>query len=118
MSPSTLKPCAENAAVTPSRRTFFVHSIACAATVAFSATTQAQTQAAVAENDPQAMALGYKADGTKTDPKRYPNYAAGQSCAGCALFQGKATDSAGACAVFGGKWVAGKGWCSAHTKKG
>jgi hypothetical protein len=31
------------------------------------------------------MSLGYKADASAVDAKKYPQYAAGQSCAGCAL---------------------------------
>ena len=69
------------------------------------------------EKDPQAVALGYVADATKVDPKKYPKYAAGQVCANCALYQGKATDPAAPCTLFAGKLVAGKGWCSAWAKK-
>ena len=80
--------------------------------------TSAQAQAKLDEKDPQAVALGYVADGTKTDAKKYPKYAAGQICTNCALYQGKPTDAAGACPLFAGKQVAGKGWCSAYAKKG
>jgi hypothetical protein len=73
--------------------------------------------AMVADADPQAVALGYKADGTKTDKAKFPKYAAGQQCGTCALFQGKAGDKAGACPLFAGKQVAAAGWCSAYAKK-
>ena len=73
--------------------------------------------AMVADTDPQASALGYKADATKTDKAKFPKYAADQSCANCALFQGKAGDAAGGCPLFAGKQVAAKGWCSAWAKK-
>ena len=73
--------------------------------------------AMVADTDPQAAALGYKADGTKTDKVKFPKYAADQKCAGCALFQGKAGDKAGACPLFAGKQVSANGWCSAYAKK-
>ncbi|MGN6829454.1 high-potential iron-sulfur protein [Paucibacter sp. M5-1] len=80
---------------------------------------QARAQAKlVDEKDAQAAALGYVADASKTDTKKYPKYAAGQNCANCALYQGKATDAAGGCPLFAGKQVAGKGWCSAWAKKG
>jgi hypothetical protein len=69
------------------------------------------------EKDPQAAALGYVADATKADKAKYKNYAAGQQCANCALYQGKATDAAAGCPLFAGKSVAGKGWCSAYAKK-
>jgi hypothetical protein len=67
--------------------------------------------------DPQAVALGYVMDATKADKAKYPKYAAGQSCGGCQLYQGKPADAAAPCALFGGKQVAGKAWCSAYVKK-
>lgn len=78
----------------------------------------ALAQANVDEKDPQAAALGYVADATKADVKRFPKYAAGQVCANCALYQGKPTDPNAACPLFAGKQVSGKGWCSAWAKKG
>ncbi|MBC7941272.1 MAG: high-potential iron-sulfur protein [Chitinophagaceae bacterium] len=78
----------------------------------------ARAQAMVDEKNPQAAALGYVADATKTDTKKYPKYAAGQVCTNCALYQGKATDASAACPLFAGKQVSGKGWCSAWAKKG
>lgn len=96
------------------RRNFFM-------TVAAGGTllaTAAHGQAKLDEKDPQAVALAYVADATKTDPKKYPKYAAGQICSNCALYQGKASDAAGGCPLFASKQVAGKGWCSAWAKKG
>ena len=75
-------------------------------------------QAMVDETSPQAVALGYVADATKVDVKKFPKYAAGQICGNCALYQGKATDAAAACPLFAGKQVSVKGWCSAWVKKG
>jgi formylmethanofuran:tetrahydromethanopterin formyltransferase len=72
----------------------------------------------VAETDPQAGALGYKADSSKVDAKKYPTHAATQNCGNCALFQGKAGDKAGMCPLFAGKQVAAAAWCSAYAKKG
>ena len=95
------------------RRTFMITVAAAGAAL----TTVAQAQAKVDEKDPQAVALGYVADATKADTKKYPKYVAGQHCANCALFQGKATDAAGGCPLFAGKQVAAKGWCSAWVKK-
>lgn len=69
------------------------------------------------EKDPQAVALGYKVDGTKTDKVKFPKYAATQNCSNCALYQGKADAKAAGCPLFGTKQVAGKGWCSAWAKK-
>ncbi len=79
---------------------------------------QAMAQPMVAENDPQAAGVGYKADASKVDKAKYPKFAAGQNCASCALYQGKAGSANGGCSLFPGKQVAAKGWCSAWAKKG
>lgn len=95
------------------RRVFLMTLAASGAALA----TRAQAQALVDEKDAQAAALGYVAEAKRTDAKKYPKYAAGQNCANCALYQGKATDKAAACPLFAGKQVAGAGWCSAWAKK-
>ncbi len=78
----------------------------------------AQAQATmVEEKDANAAALGYVADAAKADKAKYKQYAAGQNCAHCALFQGKAADVNGGCPLFGTKKVTAKGWCSAWAKK-
>ena len=98
-----------------SRRQFIIYSAAGLASL--SVANQASAQALVAENDPQATALGYKADASKVDKAKQPKFAAGQNCGNCALFQGKASDAAGGCPLFAGKKVATKGWCSAYNKR-
>ena len=67
--------------------------------------------------EPQAAALGYVTDATKTDKVKFPTYVAGQDCATCQLYQGKAGVATGGCPLFAGKTVAAKGWCSAFVKK-
>lgn len=101
------------------RREFMIQcSFATAASVATLTTTAVFAQGAmVDEKDAQAVALAYKADGTKTDKVKFPKYADTQNCSNCALYQGKAADKAGGCPLFAGKQVAGKGWCSAWAKK-
>jgi nitrous oxide reductase len=71
----------------------------------------------LSEKDPTAVNLGYVADATKADKAKYKQYAAGQACGNCALYQGKAGDAAAACPLFAGKVVSAKGWCSAYAKK-
>ena len=95
------------------RRVFLLTLAASGAVLA----TQAQAQAMVDEKDGQAAALGYVADAKRVDAKKYPKFAAGQNCAGCALYQGKPADKAGGCPLFAGKQVASAGWCSAWAKK-
>jgi hypothetical protein len=98
------------------RRTFLIK-VAAASGAAVLAS-QASAQPMVAENDPQAAGLGYKADATKVDKAKYPKFAAGQLCSNCAVYTGKAGEAAGGCAIFPGKQVAANGWCSAWVKKG
>jgi hypothetical protein len=96
------------------RRTFMMTVAASGAAITLGAHAQATT---LDEKSPQAAALGYAADSTKVDAKKYPRHAATQLCSNCALYQGKATDVVGGCPLFAGKQVAGKGWCSAWAKK-
>lgn len=95
------------------RRVFLITLAASGAALA----PNAQAQALLDEKDAQAVALGYVADAKRTDTKKFPKFAAGQNCANCALYQGKATDKAGGCPLFAGKQVAGPGWCGAWAKK-
>jgi hypothetical protein len=95
------------------RRTFFM-TLAAGCTLLSSA---AHGQAKVDEKDPQAVALGYLADATKVDAKKYPAHKPTQMCSNCALYQGKPADAAGACPLFAGKQVSSKGWCSAYAPK-
>ena len=99
--------------MTNTRRTFLMTLAASGAALSAGA----QAQAKLDEKDPQAVALGYVADATKADAKKFTKYAAGQNCANCALYQGKAGDAMGNCPLFAGKQVAAKGWCSAWAKK-
>jgi len=81
--------------------------------------TRASAQGAMVDDkSPQATALGYVADAAKADKAKYKQYAAGQACSNCALFQAQAGAGSGGCPLFQGKQVAAKGWCSAYAKKG
>jgi hypothetical protein len=97
-----------------SRRVFMITLASCGAAIA----TGANAQAMVDEKDAQAGALGYAAEASRVDSKKYAKYAASQNCANCALYQGKAGDKAGSCPLFAGKQVSAAGWCSAWAKKG
>ncbi len=98
------------------RRTFVIQSVMSAGILATTRLAQAAAPL-LQETDPQAVALGYKNDAAKVDKVKYPKFVAGQHCANCALYQGKATDAVAGCPLFAGKDVAGKGWCSAWAKK-
>ena len=97
-----------------SRRQFIIYTAAGLASL--SMTNQASAQAMVAETDPQAMGLGYKADATTVDKAKFAKYVAGQHCANCQLYMTKSAE-AGACGIFPGKLVAANGWCNAWVKK-
>ena len=98
-------------------RRVFLMALAATSAALSTISTSVHAQAKVDEKDPQAVALGYAADTTKIDAKKYPNHAAAQACSSCALYQGKPADAAGACPLFAGKVVNAKGWCSAWAKK-
>ena len=101
--------------ISSNRRTFIFQVAAAGAGTLAAGRTLAQAK--LEENDPQAVALGYKHDSTKVDQAKYPKHEAAQKCNHCQLFQGKAADAWGPCALFGTKQVAGPGWCSAWVKK-
>ena len=99
-----------------SRRTFLISSLGAASALALSRQAFADAPL-LAESDPTAQALGYKADATKVDKAKFAKYAAGQTCANCTFYQGKATDAQAPCPIFGGKQVKGAGWCASYSKK-
>ena len=101
-----------------SRRVFVIRSLATGAAIAGSPLLFAQAKPAmVDEKDATAAALGYVADTTKADTKKFPKHDKAQACSNCAIYQGAAKDAAGGCPLFAGKQVSAKGWCSAYAKK-
>lgn len=99
------------------RRTFVIGAAGVISILASSRFTFAQGTASLSEADPQAQALGYKADASKVDKAKFPKYGVNQMCSSCQLYQGKPNDAAGPCPLFPNKAVAAKGWCSAWAKK-
>lgn len=70
------------------------------------------------EKDPLATALGYSADATKVDAKKFPKIkeSAGQNCSGCQFYTA-AGKPVGPCSIFPGKNVNSKGWCNSWIKR-
>jgi hypothetical protein len=101
-----------------SNRRVFMLQVAAGSSALVLANAHAQAAPLVNEKDAQAVALGYFADTTKVDAKKFPKHAATQLCNNCALYTGKAGEASGPCGIFPGKHVAAKGWCSAWAKKG
>ena len=74
------------------------------------------------ESDPVAKALGYYADASKVDVKKWPKKAGPegtkQNCANCQLYQAQAGETArGGCTLFPNRWVSTKGWCNGYIPK-
>ena len=99
------------------RRVFIIHAAAGASVLAASNAMAQAPAPMVNEKDPAAAGLGYVADTTKVDAKKYPKHSNEQQCSNCQLYAGKAKEAAGPCPLFAGKQVAAKGWCSAYVKK-
>ncbi|MEW6777626.1 MAG: high-potential iron-sulfur protein [Bdellovibrionota bacterium] len=70
----------------------------------------------LAETDPMATALGYKADAAKVDTKKYPQFKPGSSCATCQLYT-KVDETSGDCQMFPANSVTNGGWCMSYSKK-
>jgi hypothetical protein len=98
----------------PSRRQFMIYTTAGLASLTLAS--QAQAQAMLGENEPTAIALGYKENTKTIDKAKFPKFAEGQLCSNCQLYASKSAD-AGTCTIFPGKLVAGPGWCNAYIKK-
>ena len=75
----------------------------------------------VAESEPLAQAMGYKADAAAVDTAKFPKRAgdAGskQFCNNCALYAGEADDETAPCSIFQNRLVRGAGWCNAWVAK-
>ncbi len=76
----------------------------------------------VSETDPLAKTLGYYADATKVDTKKWPKRAQAdgktQFCSNCILFNGGkvTTEKEGPCTLFPGKAVPAVAWCNSWAK--
>ena len=99
------------------RRVFLMQLAASSFSLAASSAMAQAAAPKLDEKDPQAAALGYVADSTKADAKKYPKHTAEQKCSGCQLYAGKPKEATGPCPLFAGKQVMANGWCSAWVKK-
>jgi hypothetical protein len=100
-----------------SRRAFIENGAILIATIGVSDAAGSAPVPMLSESDPTALALGYKANASAVDKAKFAQYASGQSCSSCALYQGPAGSSSGPCAIFAGKAVSATGWCSSYAKK-
>ena len=104
-----------------SRRQFLGRTLSASTALIASSTLIASTATAaeptmLSEDDPIAMALGYKADATQVDTARFPKRSgpegSKQLCSNCTLYTDKG-NGVGLCSAIPGKLVAGPGWCQA-----
>jgi hypothetical protein len=77
----------------------------------------AQAAEPLSESDPTAKSLAYVTDAKKVNAKANPTYKAGQHCANCIQYTGKAGTAEGPCNIFPGKTVAAAGWCKVWVLK-
>ena len=97
------------------RRQFVIRTVAGLAATTVAGRSFADGHNRLAEDDPTAVALGYKHDGADVDKEKFPKYTPEQNCLNCALYQGEG-EWAG-CGIFAGKEVKGTGWCSAWAPR-
>ena len=71
----------------------------------------------LSESDPTAKSLGYLADAGRVDPASNPTFKAGQDCANCIQYTGKAGAAEGPCNIFPNKNVKAAGWCKVWVAK-
>jgi hypothetical protein len=100
-----------------SRRDFMENSVILIAAVGASSAAPAASSPMLSESNPTAAALGYKANAAAVDKAKFPQYAAGQSCSNCTLYQGAAGASSGPCTIYAGQSVSSTGWCASYAKK-
>ena len=101
---------------TPLNRRQLVKLSASAAAGLIIASSSSAQEAALAESDATAVALGYVEDASKVDTARWTKKAGPdgdkQMCSSCSLYQ-PIDDEWGGCSIFPGKKVKGAGWCNA-----
>jgi hypothetical protein len=100
-----------------SRRDFIENSVLVIGAVGVSSAALADSAPMLSESNPIAVALGYKANASTVDRAKFSQYAVGQSCSNCALYQGAAGASSGPCTIYAGKSVSSAGWCASYAKK-
>ncbi len=71
----------------------------------------------ISESDPAAKNVGYVVDASKVNPATNPTYKAGQTCANCIQYTGKAGAADGPCNIFPNKTVKAAGWCKVWVQK-
>jgi len=103
--------------VNSTRRSILCRAAAVAATSGLTRLAWADSLPMLSEADPMAQALGYRADASKVDKAKFPQYGAGQTCSTCSLYAGAAGAPSGPCPIYAGKAVSATGWCASYARK-
>jgi len=69
------------------------------------------------EQDPLAIALGYRHDANTVDADSHPRWQEGQRCAGCSWFAGAEDTEWAACGLLSGALVSSGGWCNGFEER-
>ena len=104
------------------RRKFMRKTVLIASTAIVASNSRAEeTPAILKEDEPIALALGYKADAAAVDAAKYPKRQGPkgdvQFCSTCSLYSERGSSGYGPCTAIPGKLVAGLGWCNAWIPK-
>ncbi|WP_374352091.1 high-potential iron-sulfur protein [Chitinimonas sp.] len=83
--------------------------------LAASRASAAEPSGEIAENDPDAVRIGYRRDASQIDKRTTPGYADGQTCMSCMLFNRKSGTSLGACEAINHRLVTEGGWCKVYV---
>jgi len=104
----------------PTNRRRFILQTTAGALTGLASSAALATETHLAEDEPIAVALGYKIDATQVDTATYPKRAGAQGaqqfCRNCSLYRDRGND-VGTCSAIPGKLVAGPGWCNAWVPK-
>ena len=71
----------------------------------------------LSESDPTAKSLAYVGNAGRVDSASNPTFKAGQHCANCMQYTGKAGAAEGPCNIFPNKNVKAAGWCKVWVPK-
>lgn len=94
-----------------SRRIFMLASSAAALTAMFARSAGAQERQPLREDEAQAREFHYVSNADKVDPKKFPDFKAGDRCSKCQIYEDGPNDM-GACPLFANRLVAAAGWCT------
>lgn len=108
----------------PSRRAFLATAAVAASAAAIglrprSASAAGENLPHLTESDPLAKSLGYRANASEVNRKKFATYKPGEHCSICRFFLGKPGEKSGyaGCQIYAGYSVDAKGWCASYNAR-